>query len=131
MPRWKTTEQIINAHRDGEVFDENWMNYDSIFQYMPEPVPWTETRATRVDEIDIWEVITEMSNGGGFVGVYAAWQPHAELYVVTHRWSIVQEFSGWKANERLEQYLISNKIPYPYAKTPPQEPVYAGRLIIA
>jgi hypothetical protein len=110
MPRWKATEQIINLHRDGEVFDENWMNYDSIFQYMPDPTPWTETRPPRVEEIDVWEVITEI---GGPVGVYAAWQPHAELYVVTHRWRIVQEFSGWNANARLEQFLIANNIPYP------------------
>ena len=109
MPRWKATEQIINLHRDGEVFDENWMNYDSIFQYMPEPTKWTENRPPRVDEVDIWEVITETS---GPVGVYAAWQPYAELYVVTNRWSIVQEFSGWNANARLEEYLKKYKIPY-------------------
>lgn len=110
MPRWKATEQIINLHRDGEVFDENWMNYDSIFQYMPEPTEWTEARPPRVDEVDIWEVITEMS---GPVGVYAAWQPHAELYIVTSGWKILQEFSGWNANKRLEDFLVANNIPYP------------------
>jgi hypothetical protein len=110
MPRWKATEQIINFHHDGEVFDENWMNYDRIFQYMPEPKPWTETRPPRVDEVDIWEVISEMS---GPVGVYAAWQPYAELYIVTSGWKIIEEFSGWMANNRLEKYLQKNNISYP------------------
>lgn len=127
MPRWKTTEQIINLHKDGEVFDENWMNYDRIFQYMPEPTPWTEVRPPRVDEIDIWEVITEMS---GPVGVYAAWQPHAELYVVTRGWRIVQEFSGWQANARLERFLLENSIPFPRGADAPVEEFVARKLII-
>lgn len=129
MPRWKTTEQIINLHKDGEVFDENWMNYDRIFQYMPEPTPWTEQRPPRVDEIDIWEVISEVSNGGGFIGVYAAWQPYAELYVVTHRWKIVEEFSGWNANKRIENFLIANGVPYPKGPDSPV-PEYEKSLIV-
>lgn len=128
MPRWKTTEQIINLHKDGEVFDENWMNYDRIFQYMPEPTEWTEQRPPRVDEVDIWEVISEMS---GPVGVYAAWQPHAELYIVTRGWRIVQEFSGWQANARLEAYLQANGIPYPKGLDAAVEEFVPSSLIIA
>jgi len=96
------------------------MNYDSIFEYMPEATPWIEKRTPRIDEIEVWEVISEVSNGAGFVGVYAAWQPHAELYVVTHKWRIVEEFSGWNANKRLEAFLIANQIPYPQG---PDEPI--------
>ena len=128
MPRWKSTEQIINLHKQGEVFDPDWMNYDSIFQYMPEPTEWTETRPPRVDEVDIWEVISET---GGPVGVYAAWQPHAELYIVTRGWRIVQEFSGWEANRRLEKYLQANNIPYPKGLDAPVQEFKASKLIIA
>lgn len=128
MPRWKATEQIINLHKQGEVFDPDWMNYDSIFQYMPEPTPWTEDRPPRVDEVDVWEVISEMS---GPVGVYAAWQPHAELYVVTRGWRIVQEFSGWEANRRLEKYLQANNIPYPKGLDAPVQEFKASKLILA
>lgn len=126
MPRWKATEQILNLSKDGEVFDENWMNYDRIFQYMPDPTPWTEARPPRVEEIDIWEVITEMS---GPIGVYAAWQPHAELYVVTSGWRIVAEFSGWQANKRLEEFLIANNVPYPKGPDAPQ-PLFEPRMIV-
>lgn len=128
MFRWKATEQIINLHKDGEVFDENWMNYDRIFQYMPEPTPWTEQRPPRVDEVDIWEVITEV---GSSVGVYAAWQPHAELYIVTREWRIVQEFSGWMANARLENYLQTNGIPYPKGTDASVEEFVPSKLILA
>lgn len=130
MPRWKATEQIINLHKDGEVFDENWMNYDRIFQYMPEPTMWTEKRPPRIEEVDIWEVITEVSNGAGLVGVYASWQPHAEVYVVTHRWSIVAEFSGWNANARLEAYLQANGIPYPKGPDAPVQEFVPSSLIL-
>jgi hypothetical protein len=95
---------------------------------MPEPTMWTENRPPRVDEIDIWEVITEMS---GPIGVYAAWQPYAELYVVTRGWSIVQEFSGWNANARLEEYLKKYKIPYAKAPDNPVEEFVPSKIILA
>jgi len=126
--RWKTTEQITHLSKDGEVFDENWANYDSIFQYMPEATPWTANRPPRVDEVDVWEVITEMS---GPVGVYAAWQPHAELYVVTSGWKIVAEFSGWNANGRLEKFLVDNKISYPVGEDAPVAGFVSQKLILA
>lgn len=129
MPRWKTTEQITNLCKNNEIFDENWMNYDSIFQYMPEPAPWTELRQPTTDEIDVWEVISEVSNGKGFIGVYAAWQPYHELYIVTHEYNIINEFSGWNANKRLEKYLISKNIPYPKGPDLPTED-YEKSLIV-
>lgn len=116
MPRWKATEQILDVRRDGEVFNPNWADYESIFQYMPEPTLWLEKRAPRIEEVDIWEVISEWS---GLSGVYAAWCPYAELYIVTDKWKIVAEFSGWNANKRLENYLIKHKISYPRIKDKP------------
>lgn len=113
MPRWKETKQILALKHDGEVFDENWMNYDRIWQYAPPNPEWTGNRPMLVEDVDIWEVITEMS---GPIGVYAAWCPYGELYIVTNGWRIVQEFSGWNANKRLEEYLIQNNIPYPKGK---------------
>lgn len=110
MPRWKVTEQILNLSKDGEFFDENWMNYDKIWQYAPKPIPWKESRNIKFEDVDLWEVITEIS---GPIGVYAAYQPYAEYYVVTKNWKVIAEFKGILANIELEKYLISNKIPYP------------------
>lgn len=125
MPRWKTTPNVLKDYE--EYFDENWMNYDKISQYIPPSPAWGESRPMRVEDVDLWEVITEMS---GPVGVYAAWCPYGELYIVTNRGSIVQEFSGWKANERLEQYLIANSIPFPRSNTAPPEEHFAEKSFI-
>lgn len=116
MPRWKTTENILHLSKDGEYFDENWMNYDRIWQYAPKEIKWDGTRPIRFEDVDLWEVITEMS---GPIGVYAAYMPYAEYYVVTMYWKVVAEFEGPHANERLEAFLKENNIPYPYTSHAP------------
>jgi len=106
------------------------MNYDRIWQYAPEPVPWDGERPIRFEDVDLWEVISEMS---GPVGVYGAYQPYAEYYVITSGWRVVAEFEGWMANERLEQYLIANNIHYPQTKkspTPLEQQVVEKKLFI-
>ena len=119
MPRWKTTEQIINLSKDGEFFDENWMNYDRIWQYAPQPIIWNGNRPIKFEDVDIWEVIVEMS---GPIGVYAAYIPYEEYYVVTNKWRVIKEFEGWMANERLEKFLIDNNIQYPKTNVSPTLP---------
>jgi myo-inositol catabolism protein IolC len=132
--RWKTTEQILHLNKDGEYWDDNWMNYDSVRQWAPRPIPWKSDRPIRFEDVDLWEVISEESNMNGLIGVYAAYHPYAEYYVVTHRWSIIREFEGWMANERLEQFLIEYNVNYPHtdkSPTPPQNQVVEKKLIIA
>lgn len=107
MPRWKTSEQILNLSKDGEVFDENWMNYDSIYQYMPKPTKWKENRLIKFEDINIWEVIAEVT---GPIGIYAAWQPYAPYFVAMKNWSIDQEFWGVEGEARLHQYMIDHGI---------------------
>jgi hypothetical protein len=126
MFRWKTTENILHLSKDGEYFDENWMNYDRIWQYAPKEIPWDGDRPIRFEDVDLWEVITEVS---GPVGVYAAYMPYAEYYVVTSGWKVVAEFDGPDANKRLEFFLNKNNIPYPYTDESPEEDLkYVGRI---
>lgn len=113
MPRWKSTQNLLNVKNDGEVFDENWMNFEKISQYAPPHPKWESDREIRFEDVDIWEVIVEY---GGPLGVYAAWCPYEEYYIVMKNWSIVAEFVGWNANKKLEQYLIENDITYPKRK---------------
>lgn len=122
--RWKSTEHALNG---SELFDENWMNYDSVSQYAPASPQWNGDRPMLVEDVDIWEVITEVS---GPIGVYAAWCPRDELYIVTSGWRIVAEFSGWRANERLEQYLIGHRIPYPFTSMAPQSAPVEPTLLV-
>ena len=116
MPRWKTTQNILYLKQDGEYFDDNWMNYDRISQYAPPQIFWNSDRPIKIEDIDLWEVITEMS---GPIGVYAAYMPYAEYYIVTSGWRVIAEFEGYMANERLEQYLIQNNIHYPQTNESP------------
>lgn len=108
MPRWKSTKNIFVD--GGEVFDENWMNYSTV--QTPPTMPWPNDVPIRFEHVEIWEVITEQSGG---VGVYAAWLPYAEYYIVTGNHKIIAEFEGINANARLETYLKTNNIPYPKA----------------
>jgi hypothetical protein len=98
MHRWKTTDNILKDYK--EYFSE----------VIPPSPQWHGNRPMSIEDVDLWEVITEMS---GPVGVYAAWCPYDELYIVTNRGTIAAEFSGWNANKRLENYLIEHNIPYP------------------
>ena len=102
MPRWKSTEQILNLSKDGEVFDENWMNYDSIYQYLPPNPEWKENRPIKFEDVDIWEVLFEWA---GLSGVYAAWCPYSHYFVVTDHWTIVKEFWGIQGEKDLQKYL--------------------------
>jgi hypothetical protein len=130
MPRWKTTQNLLNVKNDGEHFDENWMNYDNIAQYIPPNPEWKSERPIKFEDVDLWEVILEES---GPLGVYAAWCPYAEYYVVMKYWRIIAEFGGYMANERLEKYLIDNNIQYPKTKFSPtleENKVVQKKLII-
>lgn len=120
MTRWKETRQILASGNDGEIFDPSWMNYEHISQYAPPSPTWHGIRQMRTEDVDIWEVITEKS---GPVGVYAAWCPRDELYIVTSGHRIIAEFNGPHANQRLEQYLIEHHIPYPFTPAPLSTPI--------
>ena len=110
MPRWKLSEQILNYKNNVEFFDESWMNYDSIFDYMPEPVKWKESRQIKFEDVQIWEIISEVS---GPIGVYAAWQPYAPYFIVTKKYSIDKEFWGTKGEEDLQKYVVKYGICLP------------------
>lgn len=109
MPRWKTTEQIINLSKDGEFFDENWMNYDSIYQYIPSNPQWNENRPIKFEDVDLWEVIAEIS---GPIGIYAAWSPYAHYFVVMKDWTIIGEFWGIEGEKRVQKFMRDNGIHY-------------------
>ena len=86
------------------------MNYEKISQYAPPIIYWDSKVPIKFENVELWEVISEIS---GPVGVYAAYMPYAEYYIVVNRGKIMAEFTGWNANKRLEEYLIQNNIPYP------------------
>ena len=78
MPVFKSTYNILVRPDQDEVFNPNW--FDTPFLQLPPSHPWDYKREMQVEDVDIWEVLVE--NGGG-VGIYAAWCPYAEFYLIT------------------------------------------------
>jgi len=85
MPFFKTTDNILKDNQ--EYFDPNWMDSDKVI--LPPSQSWDYSRELQIEDIDIWEVIYEM----GSVGIYAAWQPHAEFYMIKPPWQMLEK--GW------------------------------------
>jgi hypothetical protein len=91
MPFFKTTANILLSN--GEYFDENWMDSDKLI--LPEFKKWDYKKELDIKDVDIWEVIYE---AGGNAGIYAAWSPYAEFYMICPGWNL------WKGGTGIETY---------------------------
>lgn len=86
--RFKTTSSIFGDFK--EVFDEKWMYKDGTIK---DPLySWDYDREMQIEDVDVWEIIFE---SGGGIGVYAAWLPYAEFYMI--------RTGSWNGNE-IETY---------------------------
>lgn len=78
MPIFKTTYNILVKPWEDESFDPNWMDSDKI--KLPPKTDWDYSAELKVENVSLWEQI--YSQGGG-LGLYAAWDPYAEFYLIT------------------------------------------------
>lgn len=78
MAVYKTTYNILTRPWEDELFNQNM--FDTDVPYVPPTKEWTYEREMQIEDIDIWEVLYESAGG---VGVYAAWLPYAEFYMIT------------------------------------------------
>lgn len=78
MPIFKSTYNIIKKQDEDEAWNRNWMDSDTLV--LPPYVEWDYSRELNIDDIDIWEVLYEATGG---IGLYAAWNPWAEFYLIT------------------------------------------------
>ena len=106
MPRFKSTQNIIKDNF--EEFDPNWM--DKSFLELPPSIPWDNSRNLQPEDIDLWEVISEMS---GPTGVYAAWLPYAEFYMIVHNGNIDSTYYGDGSDKYAAKRCEELRIPYP------------------
>lgn len=98
MPIFRTTDNILKD--TGEYFDPNWMDSDKVI--LPPKQDWDYGKEMQIEDVDIWEVLVE---SGGF-GVFAAWQPYAEFYMVKFPdHSKIETFYGKGAQKRLVKFL--------------------------
>lgn len=122
---FRETRQIFNPDHHGEVFESYWMNPNKVVY--PETQEWDYKRELRIDDVEIWEVIKEWSGEciesksvfqsphyGGPCGIYAAWKPHAELYMVKlpPEQGGVVTFYGPGAERECKVYLNEKNIEY-------------------
>ena len=98
--RFKSTQNIFKDF--GEVFESKWMDSNKI-ETPPSP-KWDYSRELQLEDVDIWEVLYEASGG---LGVYAAWSPYAEFYMVTTGWRPIKQRQ--RINDKIiETYYGSN-----------------------
>lgn len=116
---FRETRQIFNPDHHGEVFESYWMD-NKVIVYPPTQ-EWDYKRELRIDDVEIWEVIKEWSGNSdndpsyaGPCGIYAAWRPHAELYMVKLNpdQGGVVTFYGYGAEKECRKYLTSKGIEY-------------------
>ena len=107
MPFFKTTANIFVDK--GEYFDPNWMDSNKIV--LPPKTNWDYQREMTIEDVDLWEVIVE----AGY-GVYAAWSPYAEFYLIKPPSWIssldIETFYGPGANKQVMRRMKELGIPF-------------------
>ena len=78
MPFFKTTHNIFNTPWEDELWDNNWFNSNKVV--LPPNRPWDYKKELKIEDVQIWEQIYFESGG---TGLYAAWDPYAEMYLIT------------------------------------------------
>jgi len=85
MPFFKSTYNILKTPWEDEVFEPKWFESNKLI--LPPGGPddpkhkWDYKRPMVIEDVDIWEQIYYQ---GGGLGLYAAWCPYAEFYMITH-----------------------------------------------
>ncbi len=111
MPFFKTTSNIFKNPWEDDLFDPNWMDSDKII--LPPKINWDYSRELQIEDIDIWEQIYYESGG---LGLYAAWSPYAEFYLITHKFfantsNSIETFYGPGSGEKA--YLRAKELGMP------------------
>jgi hypothetical protein len=118
MPFFKSTHNILKNPWEDEVFDPNWMDSDKL--KLPKRTKWDYKREMQVEDVQIWEVLFE---GGGAQGVYAAWEPYAEFYMVRVGWHLEDQglgdetYYGAGAQELVMKRMVELNYPLNVQKT--------------
>jgi hypothetical protein len=96
MPIFKTTHNILFKVDEDEYYTENYLDSDKLC--LPPWHPWGYEREMHIEDVDIWEVLYEATDG---IGIYASYVPFAEFYMITPGFDYkfnpryVNEFAYW------------------------------------
>ena len=111
MPFFKTTKNILQTPWEDDLWNDNWMDSDKV--YLPPKIDWDYSRELKIEDVDIWEVLHQQ---GGGLGVYAAWMPYAEFYMITLNGlntipDRIETYYGSQASESVIKRCKDLKIP--------------------
>jgi hypothetical protein len=117
MPIFKTTQTIFNSAWGEEFEDDQITSVPAHF--LPTKEIWNLEREMTISDVKFWEQIYYKS---GDIGVYAAWNPYGELYMIVHNLFInttfgLETFYGeeavndvWKRAEELGVVLPGTEV---------------------
>jgi hypothetical protein len=111
MPQFKTTKDILKSPWEDELYNENWIDSNTLIT--PPKKNWDYSRELKIEDIDIWEVL--YYEGGG-LGLYAAWEPYAEFYLITQRYfsirnNAIETYYGKGAQQAVQKRCKDLGIP--------------------
>lgn len=87
MPRFRSTQNILKDNL--EHLYENILYNEKL--ELPPLIPWDNSRELSVEDVDLWEVLSEYSGG---TGLYASWLPYADFYMIVYNGSIDSTYYG-------------------------------------
>lgn len=111
MPFFKTTKDILKTPWEDELFNPNWMDSNTLI--LPPKKEWDYARELQIEDIEVWE---QLYYEGGGLGVYAAWDPYAEFYMITKKYFTIlpdgiETYYGENAQKMVQKRIKELNIP--------------------
>lgn len=78
---------FVNLCTLTEILSNPWQNTGKV--YFNKPNRFKKVEILNLHTVQLWELIYFKS---GVIGVYAAWQPYAEFYIITHNFHLHENF---------------------------------------
>ena len=110
MPLFRSNQDIFKTQAC-EVTESSWFDSNKI--QVPKTSKWDYKRDLQVDDIEIWEALYEDNWG---LGIYAAYQPYAEFYMIKYLdhagISVLDTYYGAGSQNSIMKFMVENNIPF-------------------
>lgn len=95
-PAFRTLNDITKSGWEEPIFDPN-----SIL--LPSKTSWNNDKDISIEDVKVWEQIYFHK---GTVGIYAAWDPYADFYIIVYNLFLgnelsIEEFKGLDAENQV------------------------------
>lgn len=73
-----------------DILENVWPNDNNYHQHeLPRKYEWLKETPMTFDDVDIWE---QIYSEPGNIGIYAAWSPYREIYIIVHNQFLHESF---------------------------------------